>query len=100
MRMIDGDKLATEFEKYQMHLTTVGDKISSKVWQDAKFAVYDAPAVDAMPVVHGRWKMYPECGATRCSACDWSIEEAWWSSYCPNCGAKMDEEDSKQDEVD
>ena len=51
----------------------------------------ECEAVDAVPVVHGHWKAYPECGATRCSVCDWSIEEAWWSNYCPLCGAKMDD---------
>lgn len=44
---------------------------------------------DVREIVHGEWKHYPDCGATRCSACDWSIEEAWCSNYCPNCGAKM-----------
>lgn len=39
----------------------------------------------------GRWIRYPECGVTRCSECDWSIEEAWASKFCPNCGAEMNE---------
>lgn len=47
------------------------------------------PAVDAEPVRHGEWRRYPECGVTRCSVCDWSIEECFSSNYCPNCGAKM-----------
>lgn len=37
----------------------------------------------------GRWIHYPECGVTKCSACNWSIEEAWDSKFCPNCGAEM-----------
>ena len=45
---------------------------------------------DICEIVHGSWKSFPDCGVTRCTACDWSIEEAWWSNYCPNCGAKMD----------
>lgn len=48
---------------------------------------------DVAPVAHGHWKLYSECGATRCSVCDWSIEECWDSDYCPHCGAKMDETD-------
>ena len=48
---------------------------------------------DVCEVVHGTWKSFPDCGVTRCSACDWSIEEAWWSNYCPHCGAKMDLQD-------
>lgn len=52
--------------------------------------INSAPAVDAEPVRHGEWRRYPECGVTRCSVCDWSIEECFSSNYCPNCGAKMD----------
>lgn len=37
----------------------------------------------------GEWIAYPDCGVTRCSVCDWSIEEAWYSNFCPNCGADM-----------
>ena len=50
------------------------------------------PTVDAEPVRHGRWIPYPDCGVTRCSVCDWSIEECFDSNYCPYCGAKMDAE--------
>lgn len=42
------------------------------------------------PVRHGRWRAYSDCGVTRCSVCDWSIEECVDYKYCPNCGAKMD----------
>lgn len=45
---------------------------------------------DFKEINHGSWKAYPDCGVTRCSECDWSIEQAWFSEYCPNCGAKMD----------
>lgn len=41
-------------------------------------------------VIFGKWIHYPECGVTKCSACNWSIEEAWSSKYCPHCGAKME----------
>lgn len=51
MKLINANKLAESFEKHQVHLTTIGDTLSSKVWQDAKFAVWDAPTVDAVPVV-------------------------------------------------
>lgn len=58
------------------------------------------PAADVAPVVHGHW--VDEC---KCSACgEMSYEEAKsdetdpncyyvLSDYCPNCGAKMDEEE-------
>ena len=53
-------------------------------------------AADVEPVRHGRWKCLGDCGVTECSACGWSIEEYVGDyAYCPNCGAKMDEEVSE-----
>lgn len=54
--------------------------------------VSNAPAVDAVPVVHGRWEKYFDGKYIMCSACKasfWS-ENGETSNYCPNCGAKMD----------
>ncbi len=55
----------------------------------------NAPTVDAVEVVHGRWKNnkddYPECD--KCGYMpqyDPMIDDIWYSPYCPNCGAKMD----------
>ena len=58
--------------------------------------------VDAALVVHGRWEKHPNMyGFVRCSVChdcvvwdEWVNNEKW--KYCPNCGAKMDN-DSKDD---
>lgn len=65
--------------------------------------IINAPAVDAAPVVHGRWIEYPLClgyvGAYSddhivCSNCKsvWSIidNETERFDCCPHCGAKMD----------
>lgn len=63
-------------------------------------AIKKAPAVDAVEVVHGRWKKSNDYGAhafTRfygiCSACSFQVgyNSAVHYHYCPNCGAKMDE---------
>lgn len=51
------------------------------------------PAVDAAPVVHGRWIFNQEQWTWDCTNC-----KGWVGSgvrirgyeYCPNCGAKMD----------
>lgn len=48
------------------------------------------PAENVAPVRHGRWKAYSDCGVTRCSVCDWSIEECIDYKFCPNCGCRMD----------
>ena len=64
--------------------------------------IEDAPAVDAAPVVHGRWvAMHYEGGildganCERCSNCGWDrfFDEPEIKSvfrYCPKCGALMD----------
>ena len=70
---------------------------------DAINAVEDVNAVDAAPVVHGRWvkmtgMMPPEYhGHYCCSECGWhmkGLRNSWTReeelSYCPNCGAMMD----------
>lgn len=63
--------------------------------------IENAPAIDAVPVVHGRWvkahgMMPPEYQhRKRCSMCGgWALQDYFgrerMSHYCPNCGAKMD----------
>lgn len=59
-------------------------------------AIVNAPTVDAVEVVHARWKNGD------CTACGFDIRDmidgesefrSWvWECvpYCPNCGAKMD----------
>ncbi len=62
----------------------------------------NAPTVDAVEVVHGRWVSLTECAnaGVYCSVCNKKVykeDYAWCnrknklrSNYCPNCGAKMD----------
>lgn len=65
------------------------------------------PTIEAEPVRHGRWEEcdyvkydgHGECihypkAALRCSCCcnAFKKELLWKRNYCPNCGARMDEE--------
>ena len=87
MRLIDADAL---MEKY--HKTTVWDS-----WVE----INNAPTVDAEPVKHGKW--VDKCVRDwRCSECNCEIQKIRHvdgycyndlPNYCPNCGAKMDEEE-------
>ena len=69
-------------------------------WESTIKTIKNAPAVEAEPVKHGRWKAHkPDCrGYTAgfiCSSCgniiytDYSMKECDYN-YCPNCGAKME----------
>lgn len=100
MRLIDADKLkekmftieAWEYAPIDLHLIAVGD-------------IDEAPTVD--PVKHGRWKYNIILGwcsvgteATAdyvCSVCGWHTKMP--TNYCPNCGAKMDEEADHDDHL-
>lgn len=55
--------------------------------------VRDVPAADVEPVRHGRWNSPLDKrrkASLRCSQCFGLSHAAY--AYCPNCGAKMDEE--------
>ena len=105
MRLIDADALA-KFIDYG-HLNNPNEKLYSE--NDIREMIDMMPTIDAVPVRHGKWikgsdtKRIKEnrygvlFDAYYCSACE---SEAYWDSdygqilfyYCPNCGARMDEE--------
>ena len=75
-----------------------GGKTMATVQAALKRMIDNAPTVDAMEVVHGRWikkidmveSYLADCTEVfyECSVCESAnIGE---SPYCPNCGAKMD----------
>lgn len=57
-----------------------------------------ARTVDAEPVRHGKWTKIPSADIGTCSCCG----DKWGSvsvmNYCPNCGARMDVEQEKQND--
>lgn len=53
-------------------------------------AIRNAPTIDAVPVVHGKW-IDGWCSVCEYHAPHFSLSSAHYNSaYCPNCGAKMD----------
>lgn len=89
------------------HLDT-GSPCPSKVKAVPVDVIEREPAVDAVPVRHGRWVEYEnesDIGYHYCSECKhqaFNYDEGGCnveilSDYCPNCGARMDGGD-KNDE--
>ena len=121
MRLIDADKLMTDFgDLIQANSKLIDEWL---LWQ-IEDAINDAPTIKAIsaeehaemvgklcakfveefedyePIRHGRWikeKSVGDC-CYKCSECGF-IRDAYLleiDNYCPECGAKMDEvEDAK-----
>lgn len=83
MRLIDADKVREMMENtFDMQDLCLPMHFMGMV-------VDEVPTVD--PVKHGRWIEHGK-DDNRCSLCGWGV----WvntNNYCPNCGAKMDEEE-------
>ena len=97
-----------------MRLIDADEAIKSAIYGNSGPIIYrqyavkvlkDAPTVDAVEVVHGKWELEHETyGVMRCSVCkkecplEKSLKPDGWrkellyihSDYCPWCGAKMD----------
>ena len=67
---------------------------------DASGEVAEAPTVDAVEVVHGRWKDKQTNSIftwrLECSVCGAEYNTPAGYNYCPNCGAKMDGEKNNE----
>lgn len=59
-------------------------------------SIHSIPAADVAPVVHGRWESHLMPLAYKCSICGYKPSAKEWRfherNFCPNCGAKMDQE--------
>lgn len=60
---------------------------------DAKRVLADTPGADVAPVVHSRWDENGNCVNCGRHAPFWFMSFCCYrSKYCPDCGAKMDED--------
>ena len=82
-RLIDANALIATFEK-----SADEDEVPFFHLDEITQEIFDAPTVDAVEVVHGRWRFRKNWDFFVCSEC--SHESSNYSKYCPNCGAKMD----------
>lgn len=112
MRLIDADALSKELlERYldrekqrPLPMSNGYDYFEGK--QDEcdfieDYIVSEAPTIDAVPVVHGRWIYNKDTGEIRCNLCNALVGVTMYpddvepiaevENFCFNCGAKMDE---------
>ena len=89
-RLVDADKLMKRMCK-QCNFESGDEPCEPEECFIYNTIKYDAPTVDAVPVVHGRW-ITDEKGVTYCGRCRIIDDYASVHNYCPNCGAKMDQE--------
>lgn len=66
--------------------------IDAPIWDEQKKRLKAVQTADVAPVRHGRWDVIDaeeprRYGCSECKRLSWYME-----NYCPNCGAKMDEE--------
>lgn len=93
MRLIDADALLKSFDVAWM---VEYDEIGCGITREAipVKAIEEAPAIEAVPVRHGRWidgMPYTNSHWKVCSVCHKSADHpAGGHEYCGHCGAKMD----------
>ena len=101
-RLINANALSEEISSLSMFMTGIrfGQGVLREYIKEYRKSILkivdDAPTVDAVEVVHGRWEPRTDAiGFVRCSVCrgcniydDWADGKKW--NYCPHCGAKMD----------
>lgn len=97
-RLIDANILKTLFDvRYDTAFIQERTRENKEQWNGyctginwGRNTIADAPTVDAVEVVHGRW-IHKGAWHIECSECKHilaHISEA--KNYCPYCGAKMD----------
>ena len=91
MRIIDADNL------FRDKVFLVSNSDSLEAIKKIMNIIDEAPTIEAEPVRHGKWIFEPKDALEmmftkpKCSECGYESADGLY--YCPNCGAKMDEED-------
>ena len=96
-RLIDANALKKQFIDYvrtQPHFHYGDWKNMCINGTEIDEVVDNAPTVDAVEVVHGRWDTIwygtdSRGNVVKCSVCGYRKFDTT-DNYCPNCGAKMD----------
>ena len=106
-RLIDAMKTVIKLSGRIIPLIQMGAN-PTQVYNEVLQVVAEAPTVDAVEVVHGRWlrSIDNECEMHECSVCGARVVKGLYeydnpNIYCYHCGAKMDGdmENNRQAEV-
>ena len=91
-RLIDANALLREIDGiHQRHYANSRYQFIHDFFLAMFRKIKNAPTVDAVEVVHGRWdreNTFAYANLYRCSNCEQTTLKTY--NYCPNCGAKMD----------
>ena len=91
------DKFGDSFGLFRLNKSNEKDYVPYVRYEDMVQAVTGAPHADVAPVIHAHWinhfdDLYPVESTAECSNCHEEQMTLLDNNYCPNCGAKMDEE--------
>ena len=88
MRLIDADALKKDFGEQRLDhdFCICGDEST------ARDLIDDAETVDAIPLVHAKWRFTGQFNLPTCSSCGKPSRDGEWDGtiYCPHCAAVMD----------
>ncbi len=97
-KLIDADVFDGILKNAQEGCKRNGGNFRFGVLNSVRENLANLPAVDAAPVVHGRWRSIKAVGGpnypywdAKCSECGYTTKSTAGWLYCPHCGAKMDE---------
>ena len=91
-RYIDADIAMAYFDRFEKYNgECYFDSVSEAVTEFEEI-IDDVPTADVAPVVHSKWEICCDGYYPYCKNCRNEPQGRVMTKYCPNCGAKMDEE--------
>ena len=88
MRLIDADVIIARCETVEKNNELSATEANRIGW--LKEMIQMMPTAD--PVRHGEWTETDDPWFSACSVCGYPEWLGLCNNYCPNCGARMDEE--------
>lgn len=89
------DLISRSAVRLQIDKVIIGASDFAKDIRDAAYEAIDTTLTVEPPVVHGRWEIHPIYDNIQCTRCKTVFTDSLFPrSFCPNCGAKMDKEET------